>query len=328
MPSKQNLLGKTFGTLTVVEELPGKEVKGKLKKRTYWRCSCSCGGEVITTTGSLTLSVRSCRMCKTAKCAKDLEGKVVKTKSSGEFKVIKYNDSKNVLVEFIKTGFQKVCQLKEVNNGSVKDPTYPSIYGVGYIGDGEYVGTVTVDGVKKNAPAYEVWLGVIKRCYNTKESFRKKHPAYEGVKVCEEWHNFQNFAKWFYANYPSTGNFELDKDLKVIKSGIYSPQTCSFVPCAINSLFTGYSSGRGMLRGVHWCNTKKKFIVQVHIGETTHKGLPKQSYFGAYDSQEKAESEYIKHKTEHVMKVASQYKEVLDPVVYENITTRTIEFLM
>ena len=37
---------------------------------------------------------------------KDCVGKVCKSKSSGDFKILKYNDSKNVEIQFLKTGFE------------------------------------------------------------------------------------------------------------------------------------------------------------------------------------------------------------------------------
>lgn len=37
---------------------------------------------------------------------KDCVGKVCKSKSSGDFKVLKYNDSRNVEILFLKTGYE------------------------------------------------------------------------------------------------------------------------------------------------------------------------------------------------------------------------------
>src|ERR1700678_2982720 len=39
---KENLVGLTFGRLTVVEEMPPKE-PNKRGKRPSWKCMCSCG---------------------------------------------------------------------------------------------------------------------------------------------------------------------------------------------------------------------------------------------------------------------------------------------
>ena len=45
---------------------------------------------------------------------KTCEGKVFKSKFSGDFKVVKYNNSLNIDVEFLDTGFVRTCQIKEV----------------------------------------------------------------------------------------------------------------------------------------------------------------------------------------------------------------------
>lgn len=50
-----NLLGRTFGKLTVVEISSGK------KKATYWKCRCDCGGEkIVYRKNLLNGTVRSC----------------------------------------------------------------------------------------------------------------------------------------------------------------------------------------------------------------------------------------------------------------------------
>ena len=45
---------------------------------------------------------------------KDCVGKVFKSKSSGDFKVLKYNGSKNVKIQFLNTGFEALMKY-EVN---------------------------------------------------------------------------------------------------------------------------------------------------------------------------------------------------------------------
>lgn len=101
---------------------------------------------------------------------------------------------------------------------------HPSRYfGVGYGTKGRY--PITNLNGKPNK-CYNIWSGMLSRCYNT------KHPAYHnyggrGVQVCSEWHSYQNFARWADNN----GYFEgahLDKD--ILGNGLlYSPKTCKFV---------------------------------------------------------------------------------------------------
>ena len=64
----------------------------------------------------------------------DCVGKVCKSKSSGDFKILKYNNARDVEIQFINTGYRKVAEMKEVRNGYVKDPYVPSVFGVGILG--------------------------------------------------------------------------------------------------------------------------------------------------------------------------------------------------
>ena len=64
-----------------------------------------------------------------------LIGKEYESNSYGRFKIIEYNSSKDVLVEFINTGYQTRTTMSSVRNGTIKDRYYPSVQGVGYLGD-------------------------------------------------------------------------------------------------------------------------------------------------------------------------------------------------
>ena len=65
---------------------------------------------------------------------KDCVGKVCKSKSSGDFKVLKYNNNRNVDIQFINTGFETTAHLGDIKNGNIKDPYSPSVCGVGISG--------------------------------------------------------------------------------------------------------------------------------------------------------------------------------------------------
>ena len=71
---------------------------------------------------------------------------------------------------------------------------------------------------------------MLDRCYN------KNHPRYKtygekGVKVCDEWHLFSNYMRWFDENH--IDGYEVDKDFCGLK--LYSPETCRFVSKSDNS---------------------------------------------------------------------------------------------
>ena len=62
---------------------------------------------------------------------KDCVGKVCKSKSSGDFEIVKYNNAKEVEIQFSKTGYETTVELGSIRNGKVKDPYSPSVFGVG-----------------------------------------------------------------------------------------------------------------------------------------------------------------------------------------------------
>ena len=66
---------------------------------------------------------------------KDCVGKVCKSSNSGDFKILKYNDTTNVEIQFLKTGFETSARLDHVKSGKIKDRYVPSVYGVGMVGN-------------------------------------------------------------------------------------------------------------------------------------------------------------------------------------------------
>ena len=52
---------------------------------------------------------------------KDCVGKVCKSKLSGDFKILKYNDNRNVAIQFVNTGYETTATLGNIRNGEVKD---------------------------------------------------------------------------------------------------------------------------------------------------------------------------------------------------------------
>ena len=70
---------------------------------------------------------------------KDCVGRVFKSKSSGDFKILKYNDTANVEIQFLKTGYETTVRLTAIRSGNVKDRYLPSVCGVGMLGASTYL---------------------------------------------------------------------------------------------------------------------------------------------------------------------------------------------
>lgn len=164
-------------------------------------------------------------------CKNDmLVGSIHETRDFGLVEVVEYVNAFKVKVRFIDTGFEVWGLAGNIRNGSLKDKIKPTVYGIGFFGEGKHSST------KKGRPnkAYKVWQSMLQRCYDP--AFHARRPTYIGCSVCKEWESFQVFADWFEENYPNDGGcYQLDKD--IIKEGnrIYSPETCKFVTLKENT---------------------------------------------------------------------------------------------
>ena len=141
-------------------------------------------------------------------------------------------DRKYRELKFENYDYKFIRPIGDIKAKNIKNPYHPTVGGIGYLGVGKYKPS---EGFVINK-YYSIWHGMINRCIN---SDKLKYKTYKDTVICEEWYNFQNFAKWYEENYPKHiegVNFELDKDLLQygLKNKIYSPQTCIFLPKKVN----------------------------------------------------------------------------------------------
>lgn len=165
---------------------------------------------------------------------KDRTGEKHITNQGYEVEIIEYFNSLNCTILFSNGLICKNIIYRHIKNGYIKNPLHKTVYNIGYMGVGDYVTVIN----KKKTRVYLSWYSMMKRSYS--EKYHKIYPTYKDVKVCEEWQNFQTFAKWFYENYNPEimQGWHLDKDILIKDNRIYSPDTCIFVPNEINCVFT------------------------------------------------------------------------------------------
>ena len=212
-------------------------------------------------------------------------------------KIITYNHCDNIIIEFQDKYKAKInTRYKHFKNGGIKNPYFPNLKGIGYLGEGKYQSKINY----KLTNQYLIWMEIIIRSYD--ENFHKKHPTYKDCTVCEEWHNFQNFAKWYDENYYKIPGekMQIDKDILIKGNKIYSPDTCVFVPQRINALFIKSQNSRGKYPiGVTY--HKKKYDSRVTINYKT-------LHLGSYSTPEEAFQAYKVAKENHIKQVADEYK--------------------
>ena len=237
---------------------------------------------------------------------KDCVGKVCKILKSGDFKVLKYNDAKDVEVQFLKTGFETTVELGSIRNGKVKDRYLPSVYGVGVIGD-KYPSKVS--GVQTKE--YDLWYSMLRRCYS--DNSKKKNPTYEGCEVSENFKSYEYFYEWCHKQVGfNNKDWQMDKDLLVKGNKVYSESTCVFLPSEINSLLTKREALRGEhLIGVCWKKANKAFVA------TVRKNKGKQEHLGYFKTELEAFNAYKEAKEAFIKEQANKWKGQIGERAYE-----------
>lgn len=230
--------------------------------------------------------------------------------------ITKYNNSLDIDVYFPQYNYTVYnTTYKLFKDGAIKCPYEPSVFNIGYLGEGKYKASINC----KQTKYYNNWSGMLARCYDV------KHPnnniTYKGCTVCHEWHNFQNFSKWYEENYYEVPGqiMCLDKDLLIKGNKIYSPATCCIIPQNINKLLLKRQNKRGNYPiGVHKCNNK-----YTSFCGTGNKD--KLKYLGLYNTPEEAFQMYKQYKEQLIKDIANKYKEYLPCKVYTALINYTVD---
>lgn len=146
---------------------------------------------------------------------------------------------------------------------------------------------------------------MIRRCYDLNK--KELYSAYFGkCDVCEEWHNFQNFAKWYEDNFYQVGTerMHIDKDILFKDNRLYSPETCILVPQRINMLFMKKPNKAGLPTGI------KK------AGRGKYDAWYNEEFLGKYDALEDAVIAHDNKRKEAIKAVANEYKDVIPERLY------------
>ena len=240
----------------------------------------------------------------------DCVGKTFTSSKCGDFVVIEYKDYDNVVVKFTATGSIVTTQLYHVKDGSIKDRMFPSICGVGIVGEKYPLEN------GKQSKEYTVWVGMLDRCYSTTNDTRK---TYEGCEVTSSFRYFPFFKEWCH-NQVGFGEkgFALDKDILVKGNKIYSEDTCCFVPQEINNLFTNKKVKNNLIKtGVLFNERTKRYSVGFSKGSKT-------KHLGYFGDEKEAFAAYKQAKEAYIKEVANKWKGKIDPRVYEVLMDWTI----
>ena len=245
----------------------------------------------------------------------DRTGEINISNEGYEMKIIKYFNWENVIVEFQdKNKIRVTCRYNDFKKGSIKNPYHTSICKKGYLGVGKY-------SYKTHSQIYKEWNSMLHRCYDN--DVHKIHSTYTDCTVCEEWLNFQNFAKWYEENYYEIEGETmcLDKDILIKGNKVYSPSTCIFVPNKINALFTKSDKARGKYPiGVSFHKKYNKLIVRCNINnKTKHLGMLE------LNQVNEAFLIYKNFKENYIKQVADEYKDLIPIKLYDAMYKYEVE---
>ena len=230
----------------------------------------------------------------------------------GKATIVEYFGNNNITIKFEDGTIIKNVKYSHFKEGKIRNPNYPSFYGVGYDGIGLY--QTHVDKVKTKH--YKYWSAILRRAYS-----ENKYHTYKNVIIYEEWHNFQNFAEWFEENYNPEymQGWHLDKDILIKGNKVYSPETCAFVPAEINSLIVKANSIRGDYPiGVNYSKPNRKYIA-------TYNRENKKIYIGSYNTPEEAFQAYKTEKEKYIKEIADKYKNQITDKVYQALYNYQVE---
>ena len=145
-------------------------------------------------------------------------GKVFLSNNCGYYQITLANSTDRMRAVFLQTNTVLTVDARQVDTGSVVDPYYPTMCGVGYHGEAES----TVDENGKQLKEYVYWYGMFARCYGNRNL-----EAYNDTIVSEEFHDFSYFQKWFHKQVGRySKDFHLDKDILSSDCKIYAEDTC------------------------------------------------------------------------------------------------------
>jgi hypothetical protein len=241
-------------------------------------------------------------------------GVISKNNQGSLMEVVEYNNARDIWVKFEK-GKPVHTSWFQFIRGKVANVYDKNIYGVGYLGEGKY--KTWENGI---TPQYITWHDMLKRCYS--DTYKEKRNTYSDCTVTDEWHNFQNFAKWFDKNYYEIEGQRMHLDKDILRKGnrVYSPETCVFVPQFINGIFIKCNSKRGNLPiGVSFIKQSKKYKVECS------KGKGKNVFLGNFTSPHDAFEAYKSHKEKYIKEVADEHKDRIPTRLYDAMMRYKVE---
>ena len=235
-------------------------------------------------------------------------GKVFLSNDTGYYQIVLANNIERMKAIFLTTNTEVWVSADQVDNGTVFDRYFPTVCGVGYLG--EY-STLDKDG--NTTKEYTAWRCMLERCYGNKEL-----EAYKYCIVSEEFHNASYFKDWYNKQVGRySKDFQLDKDILSEDCKIYAEDTCVLVPSEINMFFVKHNNKKvksNLPTGVMYNpkNTSRPFTAMY----SGHGGEKHMSY---HENEWSAFIAYKQAKENRAKELAEKWCGQIDDRVYEKL---------
>lgn len=208
-------------------------------------------------------------------------GAIRSSNNCGDYKVLgkssKVISGRNTYgIEFLDTGMIKSVTTCQMNSGEVSDPLKKTVYGIGFMGDGDYKTSDKGKSLKEGT----MWFNIMQRCYDPK--YHETCPSYITTTICSRWENYQNFCEdlpliegydlWKQDSF----RYHLDKDKKQIDvdNKVYSLETCCFITNSENTILSNVSTSSYQAidpTGKKYFFTNQREFAELH--DMTRKGI-------------------------------------------------------
>ena len=131
---------------------------------------------------------------------------------------------------------------------------------------------------------YKTWLNMVQRCHQENNSNYKNY-GLKGIKVCDKWHNIENFIEDMYPSYAE--GLTLDR---INPHGDYEKSNCRWATKTIQARNTRriMATNKSGYRGVHYNKRDKKWVSQITIDK-------KVIYLGTFKTSIEAAKAYDKY---------------------------------
>lgn len=237
-------------------------------------------------------------------------GETKKNKKGYEMKIVEYNNSDDITVEFQDEYKGRVhTSYQYFKNGITGNPNEPGRYG-------EIIGNIYSTKINgERLKEYETWRGIFRRL---NESDKGRNSVYKDVTICKEWYYYPNFVDWVrsqpnYELWKNGDKWAIDKDiLSDPNNKIYSPETCCLVPRFINDSVRIFHKKDGLPNGISR-NGKGFSVTHVLSGKT---------YFTTQEEALKAYKEYKRDKIDKAANLAYE-QGLITQRCYEGLLTYT-----